>query len=396
MDIPEENVKHVLYRARRSLRRLLVGTSVEPGVDLSATQALRLANERLARATLRGANVLIVLFVAAVTVVGALRVGLQDQHQGSGEVGSLASPVLVPGSNPGGSPRFVISRPPRKHPSSAVRNTKPAAPAVPTVTSTPSATATPVRRSHRDTFSAVPVAPRQHSAYTLRGSLRPTGPVQVQSLPRVIDPANGAVATSVLSAPTTAGVFTLTQTIAQAGDGTTAVVNVTPAFAIGSTVIPVSVVNSGASVAPQPDGTQAVQVTLHTLPNLSSNLFPLTSVHADVVTSGDFRQVLSESVIVDGLGARTLVPPSAGAPGPVLTPTTALPTTPPVDPTASCPATTPAAEAAPGVMPVSTADPVTSPYVGATPGVTPVSGLSGASVIEVHPIMDDQESTCSS
>jgi hypothetical protein len=158
----------------------------------------------------------------------------------------------------------------------------------------------------------------------------------------------------------------------------------------------VSVVNSGASVAPQPDGTQAVQVTLHTLPNLSSNLFPLTSVHADVVTSGDFRQVLSESVTVDGLGARTLVPPSAGAPGPVLTPTTALPTTPPVDPTASCPATTPAAEAAPGVMPVSTADPVTSPYVGATPGVTPASGLSGASVIEVHPIMDDQESTCSS
>lgn len=34
LGIPVDSVKHLLFRARRSLRRLLVGTSVEPGVDI--------------------------------------------------------------------------------------------------------------------------------------------------------------------------------------------------------------------------------------------------------------------------------------------------------------------------------------------------------------------------
>jgi RNA polymerase sigma factor (sigma-70 family) len=33
LEVPEENVKHLLFRARRALRRLLVGTSLEPGAD---------------------------------------------------------------------------------------------------------------------------------------------------------------------------------------------------------------------------------------------------------------------------------------------------------------------------------------------------------------------------
>jgi RNA polymerase sigma factor (sigma-70 family) len=33
LDVPEESVKHLLFRARRALRRLLVGTSLEPGSD---------------------------------------------------------------------------------------------------------------------------------------------------------------------------------------------------------------------------------------------------------------------------------------------------------------------------------------------------------------------------
>ncbi|HET6911065.1 MAG TPA: RNA polymerase sigma factor, partial [Mycobacteriales bacterium] len=68
LDIPEENVKHLLHRARRALRRLLVGTTVQPDVDLTNGEMLRIANERLAKATLRGANVLIVMFVAVFAV----------------------------------------------------------------------------------------------------------------------------------------------------------------------------------------------------------------------------------------------------------------------------------------------------------------------------------------
>ena len=40
MDIPLAQVKHLLYRARASLRRLLVGTQVEPGVDLELAMVL--------------------------------------------------------------------------------------------------------------------------------------------------------------------------------------------------------------------------------------------------------------------------------------------------------------------------------------------------------------------
>src|SRR4051794_29382048 len=59
LGVPEESVKHLLYRARRALRRLLVGASVQPGNDLSNNQGLRVGHERPATRPLRRANVLI-------------------------------------------------------------------------------------------------------------------------------------------------------------------------------------------------------------------------------------------------------------------------------------------------------------------------------------------------
>jgi RNA polymerase sigma-70 factor, ECF subfamily len=41
LDVPVESVKHVLFRARRSLRRLLAGTQVEPGVDPEQAERVR-------------------------------------------------------------------------------------------------------------------------------------------------------------------------------------------------------------------------------------------------------------------------------------------------------------------------------------------------------------------
>lgn len=40
LDIPEESVKHVLFRARRALRRILAGTSLVPGSDAELSQTL--------------------------------------------------------------------------------------------------------------------------------------------------------------------------------------------------------------------------------------------------------------------------------------------------------------------------------------------------------------------
>jgi len=57
LEVPEESVKHLLFRARRALRRMLVGTSVEPGVDGEGGLGL------LARAGSGGAAALFVLLV---------------------------------------------------------------------------------------------------------------------------------------------------------------------------------------------------------------------------------------------------------------------------------------------------------------------------------------------
>ncbi|MCA1823829.1 MAG: RNA polymerase sigma factor, partial [Frankia sp.] len=60
LGVPEHNVKHLLYRARRALRRLLLGTSVQPGTD-AETECAPLAH-RLARSAHRiGALVLVLI-----------------------------------------------------------------------------------------------------------------------------------------------------------------------------------------------------------------------------------------------------------------------------------------------------------------------------------------------
>src|SRR5439155_11889877 len=66
LDIPVEQVKHVLHRARRSLRRLLVGTHVEPGVDLDLAMVLAANRARaVSAAKPTGAAVIALLLVLA-------------------------------------------------------------------------------------------------------------------------------------------------------------------------------------------------------------------------------------------------------------------------------------------------------------------------------------------
>ena len=64
LDIPEETVKHVLFRARRALRRLLEGTSLVPGGDVEFGKALG----KLAAV---GPGGMAVLFVALVLGLGS-------------------------------------------------------------------------------------------------------------------------------------------------------------------------------------------------------------------------------------------------------------------------------------------------------------------------------------
>jgi RNA polymerase sigma factor (sigma-70 family) len=111
LDIPVEQVKHVLHRARRSLRRLLVGTHVEPGVDLDLALVLAANSERAARlATPVGAGAVALLLLFA-SLLG-LRPGHPNAH-----IADVAMPGLQPAvSGPVGTsqpvpPRLVAPRP---------------------------------------------------------------------------------------------------------------------------------------------------------------------------------------------------------------------------------------------------------------------------------------------
>ena len=213
LGIPEDSVKHLLYRARRALRRLLVGTSVEPGADLSNTAILRLANERLARATLRSANVLIVLFVTAVTVVGALRVGVQDQQTRSGEVGAVLTPQMAGGQTNPPHPLTPVHEAPAKPSSPQLNVSRPtaAAPSVPAQQRSGS-----VQRPERVGHRAPVVSPHVAShvtveSYRVRGSIRPTGPVAVTNEVQVHYVNDASTSLSELTAPVGAGSFVLDQ-----------------------------------------------------------------------------------------------------------------------------------------------------------------------------------------
>ena len=78
LQVPEESVKHLLHRARRALRRLLIGTSVEPGADLDEVDILVLIRRRSASGGGRLATVLLLVIGLALTVPRVEDLGLQS------------------------------------------------------------------------------------------------------------------------------------------------------------------------------------------------------------------------------------------------------------------------------------------------------------------------------
>ena len=64
LDIPEESVKHLLFRARRALRRLLAGTQLQPGTDPELTSTLQLLVRRAASGGGKVAGVVAIMLIA--------------------------------------------------------------------------------------------------------------------------------------------------------------------------------------------------------------------------------------------------------------------------------------------------------------------------------------------
>ncbi|MEZ5117568.1 MAG: sigma-70 family RNA polymerase sigma factor [Candidatus Nanopelagicales bacterium] len=115
LGIDESAVKHVLFRARRTLRRLLVGTAVDPSVDLlelSGPEVWGIAGQRAARGAQRLGVLLLLLALPALAVMAMLRstdeapstvVAVPPAEVGGGLLeasppSTVPAPVPVPGT----------------------------------------------------------------------------------------------------------------------------------------------------------------------------------------------------------------------------------------------------------------------------------------------------------
>jgi RNA polymerase sigma-70 factor (ECF subfamily) len=334
LDVPEESVKHLLFRARRALRRLLVGTSVEPGVELSVGDVVSIANRRAARAVMQSANALMILFVGAIVVAFGLKGFIEqpDRVTGSGAAsessgGVVVAPSLSPVVAPPTSPHAGSTSASHAAHRGSAGTTTTATP--PPVTPSPQHTGA-TTPTHRPTTppgdgGGSPPAGGGHST-NARSHFALNGPLQVEGSPRTdqvvtqVNADNTQTSVSQFTASTSEGVFALTQTLVQPSAGGAPSVSVQPAFVIGNAVQIPQLIGSSASVSPNPDGTISIDVVAATVPDPSSNVFQLSSVDAHFVMAPTLDRVLSETVTVQATAASSAPTSPLPAPAPSGTP----------------------------------------------------------------------------
>ncbi|HWC33780.1 MAG TPA: RNA polymerase sigma factor [Mycobacteriales bacterium] len=316
LGVAEESVKHLLFRARRALRRLLTGTSVEPGIDLTGTDGEPHEGSPL----LRGATVFILFLVGALVVATGLRPLILGSGGGgqpaAGPVGSAVPGLGLPGSGvpqaPPASrtPKASHPKAPRRRPGGAGPSVHPASSgSLPTITFThngPPAAHHPVHR-------APATAGRGH--FKLRGPLTVTGSPQVTQGGVGNYGGGSAIAASSFIAPTDQGTFELNQLVStSASNGTT--VTVTPAFVIGSDVRVPDLTGTSAAVGTDQAGNVTIEVVAGAAPDASSQAFPLTAVRAQLLLTPDLASVLSETVTLSTRHGAQQAPVSAGGTAP--------------------------------------------------------------------------------
>ena len=316
LDIPVEQVKHLLHRARRSLRRLLVGTHVEPGVDLDLAMVLEANRLRAARvAKPAGALALALILVLAgflglrpdgsqrkiVDVAGpASQGGFLREPTPLSTSGHVAGPVT---QRPGGTssvPRAAGRPAATPHtpvvvpaPAASV----PLAPRLPTQVVPPVTSVTPPP-THQPPPPPV-VVPSTSSAFVVFG-VGASDSARVSDQQRDIR-SQGAVSTSTISALTTNGTYALRQAYTFAGDGSLTRVTLNEAVPLaGGDVVGTLVGTSSTSVYAAADG------SVHLVTSGSARALGVVNgatvgprqLTVDVVLAADRVSVVSERVVV--------------------------------------------------------------------------------------------------
>jgi RNA polymerase sigma-70 factor (ECF subfamily) len=326
LGVAEESVKHLLFRARRALRRLLVGTSVQPGVDLTVAEMVGIANRRVARSLVQASNVFAVLVVGAVVAAVGVRPLIDRGASFSAPSGAAAGQVAQRAAGPAstrtagrttGAQRRahrVVSH--RLSATTAPASTAPRpVPAAPPVgRHSPVKTASPRNGPsgiHHGTGTATP-APRAH--LMLSGPLEVTGSPRIVAARSVVSPGGGALAVSSFVAPTTAGTFELNQTLTtRPGTGSSA--SVIPTFVVGNTVERPTLTGSTATVGSDAAGDVTVDLVAGAQPDPADGRFPLSSLSAQLVLTPDLSRVVSETVALAAVPVAAPSQPVAAQPG---------------------------------------------------------------------------------
>jgi RNA polymerase sigma factor (sigma-70 family) len=315
LDIPVEQVKHVLHRARRSLRRLLVGTHVEPGVDLDLITVLAANRARMAAAAKpTGAAAIALLLVLAGVI------GLRSSDRGGKVMGAapsagplLGDPAPLRGTvgvtasttHVAAPPKASVTRghatAPRHSSAGTSAGSTAGAPAV--VHSAPPVKP-PVTQPVAPPVAPPVVRPETTSRLSLSGLLSASTHPEIEGT-QTFDTVGGTTAAfSKFVAPTDQGPLVLTQTLSNADDGSVTYA-ADAALPVDGAAVPAQL---GAADVPAPtvtknaDGTVNVVIdTTFTLPVAPTGALPASDRFVvQALYAPDLTTVLAERVVVGG------------------------------------------------------------------------------------------------
>jgi RNA polymerase sigma factor (sigma-70 family) len=336
LGVPEESVKHLLYRARRALRRLLAGSAVDPGADLSNREMLAAANRRIGRGALGAGQYVVVILVFLALGVVVTRPGSPTRSVVATPSGEATTAPAAGGAQPAitgpgpGTLRARAGGPGTSHrPAAPGPVLTPTAPAVaqPAPTGQPRPGGSSSGRSPRKPpkVVAVPAAPVSATKlYSLTGDLTPltTPTIENQTLLPVTDPGSSTL-TSAFVTPTTQGNFEIDQSVSQVPGQEPTVTFDTQLPVAGQSLqtVPLAYASSAQQL---PDGdrklTGLVDVALAPQGLGQAALLPdlqPTQVAVALVMSPDLSRVVSESVNVENVPTTIPMPdPSPTSPSP--------------------------------------------------------------------------------
>ena len=316
LDIPVEQVKHVLHRARRSMRRLLVGTAVEPGVDLDLATVLAANRARMAAAAKPTGAAVVALLLVLAGVIGLRSTHGPTRITGGGPIsdpGLLGDPLPPHGtvgiaSTP--TAPAVHAKPTRTlvqhHSSPAVggHTSKPTAAPVTTAAPVVPAAAPPV--TPPVTKPVVPpvaqpeAQPVSANRLSLSGLLSATSQPAITSSETFTHSAGTTAQFSQFVAPTVEGQVVLTQTLSSASDGSVSYV-ADAALPVSGASVPATLATGTSSITRNADGTVGVLLeTSFSLPSTTGALPETDRFSVQALYASDLTTVLAERVIVGG------------------------------------------------------------------------------------------------